>query len=93
MYTDWNNPSLVNKEETKKRGHSSLEDGDTSSVQARQETQDQKISLTQIYTSPLSNMEVDTEAQKNSTEKLPNILTAMTQHDSRNVHHTAFVCQ
>ncbi len=36
-------------------------------------------------------MEVDIEAQKNLTDKLPNIVTAMTQHDSRKVHHTAFV--
>ena len=36
-------------------------------------------------------MEVDIEAPENLTDKLPNILTAMTRHDSRKVHHTAFV--
>lgn len=67
---------------------SSLKHGNTSGVQAcqRQRTQNQ-------YNTLLSNMEVDIEAQKNFTDKLPIILTTMTQHDSRIVHCTAFVRQ
>lgn len=38
--------------------------------------QDHKISITQIYTCLLSNMEVDIEARKNFTDKLPNILNS-----------------
>lgn len=71
---------------------SSLKDGNTSSS-SLSETKDHKISITQIYTFLLSNMEVDIEARKNFTDKLLNILTLMTPHDSRKVHHAAFVCQ
>lgn len=52
---------------------SSLKDGNTSSVQACQ-TYDHKISITQIYTLPLSNMEEeDIETLLNFTDRVANI--------------------
>lgn len=66
---------------------SSLKDEKTSRVQAHQRQKTTK-SLKHKCTFLSSNMEVDIEAQKNFTEKLPNILTAMIQ-----VHPTAFVYQ
>lgn len=88
MYTDGNNPSLLNKEETKWRGtvHLRMVTHPEFKLVRDERTQNQ-------YNTLLSNMEVDIEAQNNFTDKLPNILTAMTQHDSRIVHCTAFVRQ
>lgn len=69
------NQSFITQEKQNEWGRS-LGHGDTSSVQA---CQNQKKA--QIYTPFISHMEVDIEALRNFTEKLPNISTTVTKQD------------
>lgn len=96
MYTHAEKQSLNAHKRINRLGRNTLlKDGNTSSFESCQECRTKKITRTQIYTSLLWNIDVDTEAQKNFPDKLPNILTAMTWHDFfplKKVHPTSFVC-
>lgn len=96
MYTHAEKQSLNAHKRINRLGRNTLlKDGNTSSFESCQECRTKKkITRTQIYTSLLWNIDIDTEAQKNFPDKLPNILTAMTWHDFFSLKKSAshFIC-